>query len=52
MEEDKKLLPPMKPPEVIEAELRMAIPGVLRAVEELEKAKKVSREILELVLDV
>lgn len=52
MEEDKKLLPPMKPSEVIMAELRIAIPGVLQALEKLEEAKKVSQKTMELIFDI
>ena len=45
MEEEKKLALLVKPAEVICAELRMAIPGVLRQVEKLEEAKKINSEV-------
>ncbi|HTY39599.1 MAG TPA: hypothetical protein VMC43_00705 [Candidatus Paceibacterota bacterium] len=39
-------------PRVVEAELRLRLPGVLRAVAKLEEAKRVSREALELEITI
>ena len=54
MEPEKKDDAPPLPtvlPEVLAAELRLRLPGVLQRVENLEAAKHVSREALELTID-